>query len=105
MSSEVSNRITSSCSSSHPVAETPVKLQRPSKAAQAIARLARTPLAQRMVKDMILVGFGERTQESYIRAVWKLAEYFRISPDELSEEQVREYFLMLSTLKDFARVR
>lgn len=99
MSSKVSNRITSS---SHPVVEAPAKPQRPSKAARAIARLARTPLAQRMVQDMILVGFGERTQESYLRSVWKLAEYFQIAPDQLSEEQVREYFLMLRTVKDFA---
>ena len=38
-----------------------------SKAAAAIGRLARTPLAQRMLQDMQLVGFGERTQETYLR--------------------------------------
>ena len=73
-----------------------------SKAAAAIGRLARTPLAKRMLQDMQLVGFGERTQETYLRTVFKLAEHYRIAPDQLREEQVRAYFLMLRNDKQFA---
>lgn len=76
--------------------------KRPTKAAQALVRLARTPLARRMLDDMALVGFGERTQESYLRAVSKLAAYYHKSPDQLSEEQVRAYFLMLRNVKEYA---
>ena len=81
------------------VARRPVGL---SKAAAAIARMARTPLAQRMLQDMQLVGFGERTQETYLRTVFKLAEHYRIAPDQLREEQVRAYFLVLRNDKQFA---
>ncbi len=75
--------------------------KRPTKAALGLVRLARTPLARRMLDDMALVGFGERTQESYLRAVSKLADYYHISPDQLLEEQVRAYFLMLRIVKKY----
>ena len=38
---------------------------------------------------------SERTQESYLRAVRKLAAYLRKSPDIIDEEELRAYFFYI----------
>jgi integrase/recombinase XerD len=62
-----------------------------------------TPLRQRMIEDMQLRGFSPRTQESYVTAVRQLAEHFHTSPDRLTEEDLRQYFLYLANEKKVAR--
>jgi integrase/recombinase XerD len=57
------------------------------------------PLRQRMVEDMQLRGLSEKTQESYVRAVRQLAEHYGKSPDRISEEELRQYFLYLKNGK------
>jgi hypothetical protein len=42
---------------------------------------------------MQLRGLPARTREAYARAVWQLAQYYHRSPDQLSEEELRQYFL------------
>lgn len=54
-----------------------------------------TPLRQRMIDAMLLHGFSERTQTSYLASVRSLAAYYRQSPDTLSPDQVKHYFLYL----------
>ena len=54
-----------------------------------------TELYRRMVKDMQLRGFSERTQETYLREVRKLCEHVDKSPGKITEEELREYFLHL----------
>jgi site-specific recombinase XerD len=61
-----------------------------------------TALRERMRQDLQLAGLSERTQEAYLRAVRQLASHFRLSPDRLTEAQVREYFLFLKNEKHFA---
>lgn len=61
-----------------------------------------TSLRDRMTRDMQLRGYSQRTQEAYLRAVRKLAEHYGKRPDQLSEEQVRNYFLYLKNRKNFA---
>ena len=62
-----------------------------------------TPLRKRMAEDLKLAGFAERTQECYVRAVRQLAEHYGRSPDTLSDQQIRDYFLYLKDAKKFAR--
>jgi len=52
-----------------------------------------TQLRQRMIEDMQLRGLSPRTQEAYVRAVRQLAEHYGKTPDELTEEELRQYFL------------
>jgi site-specific recombinase XerD len=59
-------------------------------------------LREQMVRHMQLRGLSQRTQEAYVRAILKLAEHYGISPDQLSEEQVRNYLLYLKNKKKFA---
>ena len=54
-----------------------------------------TPLRQRMIETMQLRGLAPRTQESYLAAVRQLAVHYGRSPDQLSDEELRQYFLYL----------
>jgi site-specific recombinase XerD len=49
-----------------------------------------------MIEDMRLAGLSEGTQKVYVDAVRNLAQRYRQSPDQLTQEQVRAYFLELS---------
>ena len=62
-----------------------------------------TPLRQRMTQDLQLRGYSDRTVEAYTRAVRQLAQFHNASPDQLTEEQVRQYLLHLSTVQKVAR--
>lgn len=50
-------------------------------------------LYQRMSDDLHLAGMSERTHEGYLRAVRKLADYSQTSPDKITEDQLRRFFL------------
>ena len=62
-----------------------------------------SPLRQRMLEDMDMRGFSLRTQESYIRSVAHLGRYFKQSPDRLTNEQMRQYFVHLKVERKLAR--
>jgi len=62
-----------------------------------------SPLRERMIHDMRLHGFSERTQDSYVRSVEGLTRYYMRSPDTLSEEQLRKYFVHLTCERKLAR--
>jgi integrase/recombinase XerD len=62
-----------------------------------------TPLRKHMIEDMQLRGLSARTQEVYLYAVRDLARYFRRSPDQLKDEDLRRYFLYLRTEKKLSR--
>ncbi len=54
-----------------------------------------TPLRQRFIEDMQLRGLAPTTQRSYIHYVASYANYYRISPEHLDLEAVRQYELFL----------
>jgi len=54
-----------------------------------------TALRERMIEDLQLHGLSNNTQVSYVRSVRFLAEYYRKPPDQITEEELREYFLFL----------
>jgi integrase/recombinase XerD len=54
-----------------------------------------TPQRAQMIEAMILAGLSAATREEYVRAVRRLAAYYRRSPDQLNEEEVRQYLLDL----------
>jgi site-specific recombinase XerD len=47
----------------------------------------------KFIADMDLHGYAKRTKQSYLRAVRQLENFWSRPADELSEEEVREYFL------------
>jgi integrase/recombinase XerD len=60
-------------------------------------------LRQKMIEDMQLRGFALRTQEAYLLAVRQMARYYNKSPDLVTEEELRQYFLYLKNVKHAAR--
>ena len=60
-------------------------------------------LIQRLSENMQLFGFSQRTQETYLYRVQKLVEYFNKPPDEITDDELREYFLYLRNTKKYSR--
>jgi len=56
-----------------------------------------------MKEDMRLNGLASTTQRSYLAAVQMLAQRYQRPPDQLSEPEIREYFLYLAETKHLAR--
>jgi integrase/recombinase XerD len=52
-----------------------------------------------MVEDMQLRGLSEKTQDGYVRAVRQLAEHYDKSPQNITDEELRQYFLHLTNVK------
>lgn len=50
-------------------------------------------LYERMSQDLHLGGMAKRTHEGYLRAVRQLADYCKCSPDQVTEDQLRKFFL------------
>jgi site-specific recombinase XerD len=63
----------------------------------------RTELRRRMIEDLQLRGLSLRTQEMYVRAVRQLAQHYRKSPDRITEEELRQYFLHIKNVKKWSR--
>ncbi len=62
-----------------------------------------TELRRRMIQDLQLHGYADRTQQSYVAAVNLLAIFFNRSPDLLGDEELRNYFLHLINVKQASR--
>jgi site-specific recombinase XerD len=62
-----------------------------------------TDLQKRMIESLQLRGMSERTQEAYVRAVRQLAQHYHKSPDLVTEEELRQYFLYIKNVKKYAR--
>jgi site-specific recombinase XerD len=56
-----------------------------------------------MIEDMQLRGLSPKTQQAYVRVVRQLAEYYTRSPDQISEEELRAYFLYLKNERRLSR--
>jgi site-specific recombinase XerD len=63
---------------------------------------ASTPLRQHLIEDLQLHGMAAKPQDLYVRAVRQLAEHYHKSPDQISEEELRQYFLYLKNDKHVA---
>src|SRR5215216_2878950 len=57
--------------------------------------IAMTPLRQRMTEDMQLRGLAPATPQAYLRYVEQLALFTGKSPDLVTDEDFRQFFLAL----------
>jgi len=55
-----------------------------------------TELRRRMIQDMRLHGLAAGTQRVYVEAVKVLARHYNRPPDQLRENQIREFFVYLT---------
>lgn len=52
-----------------------------------------TPLKQRMIEDLQLRGYSKSTQRTYVGAVQQLCNHLKKPPGQITEEELRNYFL------------
>jgi integrase/recombinase XerD len=50
-----------------------------------------SPLRRRMIEDMSVLKFGEKTQHDYIRHIESFAKFLGRSPDTATAEDLRRY--------------
>ena len=50
-----------------------------------------TPLRRRMLEDLKRHNLAERTQQSYLSYITRLARHFGVSPDQLTRQQLDEF--------------
>ena len=62
-----------------------------------------TGLRRRMIEDMGLHGLAATTQKTYLEAIKILAKYYKRSPNQLCEEEIRKFFIYLADEKRLAR--
>lgn len=62
-----------------------------------------TALRKRFIEDLQLHGFAPSTQQVYVYAIRQVAQHHHQSPDQLSEEQIRQYFLHLTQVRQVSR--
>ena len=62
-----------------------------------------TALRQRLIDDLHLRGYAERTVEAYVAVVARLAHHYRRAPDQLTEAELRAYLLHLTRERKLAR--
>ena len=56
-----------------------------------------------MTEDMQLAGYSSKTQQAYVGAVRQLFAHFKCNPSQLTEEQLRQYFLYLANERRVSR--
>lgn len=62
-----------------------------------------TQLRKRMMEDLQLAGYSPRTVRSYIDTVRMLAKHYRRSPDLLTDEEIRAFFVYLVSERRLSR--
>lgn len=62
-----------------------------------------TQLRRRMIQDMTLRGLAQSTQKTYIKSIRTLSRhYHNRPPDQITEEQVRQYLVYLLEMRHLA---
>jgi site-specific recombinase XerD len=61
-----------------------------------------TLLRQRMHQDLQLAGLAEGTQKAYLRVVKQFAAHFHKPPDQISEQEFRDYLLYLKNERHYS---
>jgi len=60
-----------------------------------------TQLRKGVHEDLQLAGLAEGTQKAYCRAVKRFAAHFNKAPDQISEQEFREYLLYLKNQRHY----
>lgn len=61
-----------------------------------------TALRQKLIDEIQLRGFSTHTQDSYVRCVTGLARFYRRSPDQILDDEIKAYLLHLLRIKKLA---
>ena len=61
-----------------------------------------TQLREKMRQELILRGCAQKTQDSYLGCVSRLAKFYHKRPDQLNDEDIRQYTLHLIETKNIS---
>ena len=61
-----------------------------------------TTLRQQFIRELVIRGTSPRTQESYVAAVYGLAKHYHKAPDQLGDEQIKNYMFYLAQERKLA---
>ena len=61
-----------------------------------------TTLRQDFIRELVIRGTSPRTQESYVAAVYGLAKHYHQAPDQISDEQIKDYMFYLASERELA---
>ena len=61
-----------------------------------------TPLRQKLIDEIQLRGFSPNTQDSYVRSVAGLAQFYHRSPDQIVDDEIKTYLLHLLRVRQLA---
>ena len=61
-----------------------------------------TTLRQQFIRELVIRGTSPRTQESYVAAVYGLAKHYHQAPDQISDEQIKDYMFYLASERKLA---
>ena len=61
-----------------------------------------TPLRQKLIDEIQLRGFSPNTQDSYVRSVAGLAQFYKRSPDQIVDDEIKTYLLHLLRVRQLA---
>jgi integrase/recombinase XerD len=61
-----------------------------------------TTLRERFIKELVIRGTSSRTQESYVAVVRGLAKHYGKAPDQLSDQELKDYMFYLASERKFA---
>ena len=61
-----------------------------------------TQLRRRMHQDLQLAGLADGTQKAYLRVVQRFAAHYNKPPDQISEQEFRDYLLYLKNQRHYS---
>jgi integrase/recombinase XerD len=61
-----------------------------------------TTLRQNFIRELVVRGMSPRTQESYVLQVYYLAKHYHKAPDQLSDQELKNYAFYLADQKHLA---
>jgi integrase/recombinase XerD len=59
-------------------------------------------LRQNFIRELVIRGTSPRTQETYVGQVYYLARYYHKSPDQLTDDELKNYIVYLIEMKHLA---
>jgi hypothetical protein len=62
-----------------------------------------TSLRKRFIKDLQLHGYSQRAADVYVRTVRQLGEHYQKSQDQITGEELRQYFLYNKNIRKWSR--
>ena len=62
-----------------------------------------TDLFKRFSEDMDLAGYSPRSIDMYVRSIRQLNKHYQKSPDKITDEELRQYFLYNKTERGWSR--